>query len=112
KKLESTTTYMTGNYTISQIAIRTSFKNSDELFRKFEENSLLASQELGHQTGQGTTPTYADGFGKAQQDVVVNAFLATYLGQDISDAKLNNLPRIPLPNWRITFNGLSALLGL
>jgi len=112
KQLESTTPFTTGNYTISQIAIRTSFKNSDELFRKFEENSLLASQELGQQTGQGTTSTFADGFGKAQQDVVVNAFLSTYLGQDISDTKLNNQPRIPLPNWRITFNGLSTLLGL
>ncbi|WP_240894416.1 cell surface protein SprA [Parapedobacter sp. SGR-10] len=111
-QLESTTPFMTGNYTVSQIAIRTSFKNSDELFRKFEENALLVSQELGRKTGQGETPSFADGFGKTQQDVVVNSFLMTYLGKDITDINLNKQPRAPLPNWRISFSGLSALLGL
>jgi cell surface protein SprA len=112
-QLESVTPYTTGNYTISQIAIRTSFRNSDELFRKFEENRMVVSEELGKQIGQTIVGTsYADGFGSAQQDVVVNAFLKTYLNKDISDIKLGNKPSFPLPNWRISYNGLSNLLGL
>lgn len=111
-QLESITPYSTGNYSVSQIAIRSSFKSSDALFRKFEENRLLASQELGRKTGQSPSGDFADGFGAAQQDVVVNAFLKTYLNVDVKDMKLGNRPKFPLPNWRLSYNGLSKLLGL
>src|SRR5690606_29280044 len=111
-QLESVPPYSTGNYTVSHIAIRSSFKSSGELFRKFEENRQWASQELGRQTGQGTGTGSADGFGSAQQDVVVNAFLKTYFDYEVKDMKLGNRPKFPLPNWRVSYNGLSSLLGL
>jgi cell surface protein SprA len=114
-QLESASPYVTGNYTVSQIAIRTSFKNSDALFQKFEEHRQAISQRLGEKNinsvGQ-SADFYADGYSKTQQDVVVNAFLATYLGKDADQAKQGIKPTFPLPNWRISYNALANVLGI
>lgn len=108
----SSSPYITGNYSISQIAIRTSFKSHESLFKKFEEQR----QEISHRLADGNLNSvgqdaelYADGYGKAQQDVVVNSFLSTYLGKSIQKSSLNKKPKVPLPNWRINYNGLSTL---
>ena len=114
-QLESASPYVTGNYTVSQISIRTSFKNSDALFQKFEEHRQAISQRLGEKNinsvGQ-SADFYADGYSKTQQDVVVNAFLATYLGKDADKAKQGIKPTFPLPNWRISYNALANVLGI
>ena len=55
----------------------------------------------------GSTGGFANGYGKNSQDVVVGAFLAAYGGKDASKVKSNSFPRIPLPNWRINYNGLT-----
>lgn len=113
--LESVTPYTTGNYSITQIAIKSAFKDHNALFLAFEENRALASAKLAEHNLNSVgedADYYADGFGKAQQDVVINSFLATYLGKDINGSKLGNKPKFPLPNWRITYNRLANLLGL
>lgn len=109
-ELRSTNPYITGNYSISQIAIKTSFKSHESLFKKFEEqrqeiSHLLATDNL-NSVGQDSE-LYADGYGKAQQDVVINSFLSTYLGKSLSKSALSKQPKIPLPNWRVSYNGLS-----
>lgn len=113
--LESVTPFTTGNYSITQIAIKSAFKDHNALFVAFEENRALASAKLAehnlNSVGENADQ-YADGFGKTQQDVVINSFLATYLGKDINGSKLGNKPKFPLPNWRITYNRLANLLGL
>src|SRR5690606_27100414 len=38
-----------------------------------------------------------------------NAFLAAYRGKDASRSKLTSFPSFPLPNWNITYNGLSRI---
>ncbi len=111
-QLTRTAPYVTGNYNISQIAIRTSFKNHKTLFREFEEHRQTISHILAedniNSVGQDSE-MYADGYGKSQQDVVVNSFLSTYLGKNLSSSSLNKKPTIPLPNWRINYNGLGKL---
>ncbi|WP_231388244.1 cell surface protein SprA [Sphingobacterium hungaricum] len=113
--LENITPYTTGNYSVSQIGIQASFRNHAYLFREFESNKQLISHILAqsnlNSVGQ-TEDQFADGYGKEQQDVVVNAFLATYLGKDINSSAVNKTPRIPLPNWRISYNGLAKIAGL
>ncbi|HEX8608084.1 MAG TPA: cell surface protein SprA, partial [Pedobacter sp.] len=37
----------------------------------------------------------------------VSAFLAAYTGKNASTSSLNVFPKIPVPNWRITYNGLT-----
>ncbi|MGJ1265707.1 cell surface protein SprA [Sphingobacterium spiritivorum] len=112
---ERVTPFTTGNYSITQIAITTAFKNHQDLFQKFEENRMVISQRLARTNANSVGQSadfYADGYGKAQQDVVVNAFLSTYLGKDINKNKLSSIPRTPLPNWRVSYNGLGKLPGL
>lgn len=107
--------YKTGNYSITQIAIHTSFTNHDELFRKFEEQRQIMSHRLAEQNvnsvGQDAD-FFANGYGKTQQDVVVNSFLSTYLGKSNQDGLIDRKPKFPLPNWRIAYNGLSNIPGL
>ncbi len=114
--LESISPYRTGNYSITQIAINSAFRNHTELFQRFEENRVIISARLA--AGNPNAVDYldpemfTDGYGKAQQDVVVNAFLTTYLGHDVNGSKLNKKPSIPLPNWRISYNQLANILGI
>jgi cell surface protein SprA len=50
---------------------------------------------------------YRDGYGPKSQEVLIPSFLAAYNKEDASKVKLNTFSRLPLPNWRITYNGLS-----
>jgi len=114
-ELESISPYTTGNYSITQIAIRSAFANHEGLFRRFEENRAAVSARLAERNLNSVgidADNYANGYGKTQQDVVVNAFLTTYLGQDARSSKHGQMPRTPLPNWRISYNRLANLLGL
>lgn len=109
-----------GTFTMSYLPIRTMTdaegsygKNSSATFDQFSANREIFSQRIG--TGRHddtlTNPNYTEGFGRSQQDVLVNSFIAAYTGQDartmplISD--IRNL--LPAPNWRVTYNGLQKL---
>ena len=39
--------------------------------------------------------------------MVIAAFLAAYTGKDAEKVTLGGFPKIPIPNWNITYNGLS-----
>lgn len=56
-----------------------------------------------------TDTTYTGGYGPTSQDVIIPAFLAAYTGKDALGVSLRKFPKIPLPNWRITYDGLSKL---
>ena len=113
--LEQFAPYTTGNYSITQIGIKASFKKNQDLFARFEENKKIISTILGSQNlhSKGVNADeFADGYGKDQQDVVVNAFLTTYLGKNLRVGIPSKAPRLPLPNWRMTYNRLAQLTGL
>ncbi len=50
---------------------------------------------------------YPYGYGAISQEVVMFSFLSAYAGKSVSDITLNPFPTIPLPNWNITYNGLT-----
>jgi len=52
---------------------------------------------------------YPQGYGSTDQEVLTTAFLAAYSGRDPSKIALSAFPRLPLPNWRITYDGLAKL---
>jgi cell surface protein SprA len=52
---------------------------------------------------------YPTGYGPSSQDVLVPAFLAAYGKKDVNKVYLGYFPSIPLPNWRITFDGLTKI---
>lgn len=53
---------------------------------------------------------YADGYNGLQQNVLIGAFVAAYTGVDPTHKSVTNIfNRMPLPNWRITYDGLTQL---
>ena len=104
----------TGDYSISTITIGTAFKDKSgstlsSVFNQFMDNRVVISRRLGSQNSNsgGAVNGYADGYDKSSQDVVVLSFLAAYRGKDASSSSLNSFPKIPLPNWRLTYSGLT-----
>jgi cell surface protein SprA len=49
------------------------------------------------------------GYGATDQEVLNTAFLAAYSGRNPSKIGLTQFPSIPLPNWRITYDGLTKI---
>lgn len=108
---------LNGSYTMSYIIIGTSFTNESEenisiLFENLKESRLLIAQRFAAEnpwsTGVDSTG-YPIGYGPNNQEVLSVAFLAAYKGQDPAKISLTGFPKIPLPNWRITYDGLSKL---
>lgn len=106
----------TGNFSISIITIRTAFKKEDQetrissVFEQFLNNRAVISTKLGSENlySTGVTPTgFADGYSGVSQEVIIPAFLAAYTGRSVTGGSTNLFPAIPLPNWRITYDGLT-----
>lgn len=108
---ESQSPITSGDFSISYAAIKTSFSSIDnaELFRKFERNRIIISSRLGaaNPNSTGTTDGFSEGYGKNSQDVVVASFIAAYTGKNAASVSLRTFPKIPIPSWRVTYNGLT-----
>jgi len=106
----------TGDYSISFITLGTAFSEKSgstisKLFNQFMANRQVISQRLGirNVNSAGNIGGYADGYNQNSQDVIISAFIAAYTGKSASSVKLNSFPKIPLPNWRINYGGLSRI---
>jgi len=113
-----------GNFSKSFNTIRTAFITDGEdyindAFEQFSENREIISRRLaaGNPNSDGLyqsdsityTGTYYDGYGPTHPDVLIPAFLSAYSGRSASSQKLDVFDKIPLPNWRVTYTGLSKL---
>ena len=104
----SLTPARSGSYSISFIAIKTAFKknrsdNSNPVFEQFEENvQTMKRRADGENTNFGE-------YRANSQEVLIPAFLAAYSGQDANEANLSPFPKIPIPNWRMDYTGLSKI---
>jgi cell surface protein SprA len=108
--------YTTGDYSISFITLGTAFSEKQgstvsKLFNQFMANRSVVSQRLGNlnRNSAGAAGGYADGYNQSSQDVVIAAFMAAYTGKDASSVSLNSFPKIPLPNWRLNYDGLTRV---
>lgn len=123
----------TGSYSISFFTLPTAFdkiRKSDSIavsttFLNFEQYREIFSQrfkdkfeELNPGVTLGvyqdvlnntTRDNYAEGYGPYSQDVLLPAFIAAFSGRDPGTSNLNAFNLLPLPNWRLTYNGLSKL---
>jgi cell surface protein SprA len=124
--------YALGSFSISYISFQTLFAPFDPnivsgTFKQFEANRKILSTRLAalnpYQSGGLGPDGYAKGYGRFAQEVVIPSFLAAYTQKDPATIKLfsNSNPSMranpfrslmPLPNWTITYNGLSRLPGL
>lgn len=114
----------TGNFSTTIIGWKTAFKtdnkdNSSDIFNKFKEYRLIIATRLAEENPYSSkmisdSTGFPDGYGPTSQEVLIPAFLAAYLGKDPGKIALTPfsekiLKAIPLPNWRITYNGLTKI---
>ncbi len=106
----------TGSYSSTFLSIRTAFEketedNFSEAFATFEENLNIVRARL-----DSSNPNSANNsnvvYDSLAQDVLIPAFISAYSGQSAEDIELTPFPRIPLPNWRVDYTGLSKIPAL
>lgn len=89
--------------------------NSSVNFETFEANRLIISQRkgIGEHDNQEINPGFTEGYGRYQQDVLIPAFLAAYTNRDAASVDLGDIRNaLPMPNWKLTYNGLAKIKGL
>ncbi|UZD24276.1 T9SS outer membrane translocon Sov/SprA [Algoriphagus halophytocola] len=99
-----------GSYSITTIMIGTSFSkdgfdNESPLFDDFEAYRGIIKGRLDGTSEGGE-------YSLNGQDVLIPSFLAAYRGKDPAEMNLNPFPKIPLPNWRLDYRGLSRIKAL
>ncbi|OFY64035.1 MAG: cell surface protein SprA [Bacteroidetes bacterium RBG_13_43_22] len=120
-----------GNFSISVISWGTAFekiKQKNEYvsptFEAFKENLVIISERRAAERGKsdpGYNPDidpftgdpiegpYKSGYGKTSREVMIPAFIAAYTKSDPRKVSLETFPSAlrMMPNWRLTFDGLS-----
>ncbi|MFZ5971057.1 MAG: cell surface protein SprA [Bacteroidota bacterium] len=94
-----------GSYKISTMTIKTAFRDngkvSSSVFQQFERNIETIQQRFSSIQGNG--------YERQSQDVLIPAFLSAYTNKDANSVSLSPFPQIPIPNWRMDYNGLNKL---
>lgn len=111
---ESQSPFTTSNLTYSTISIGSAFtamtgRYQSQTFDQMRDYRGDVSRLLGEEnpnSGLGADG-YFSGYGGNQQDVIIGAFLAAYTGTGVGEQSKNPLKNFPLPNWTITYDGVS-----
>ena len=117
-----------GSYSVSFISWRTAFRTDNENYqsttfsqfrgyradiaKQLAANNPNFNGYIDPQTGfpvEYTDTILTGGYGPTSQEVMIPAFLAAYSGRNPLNSKLTSFPSIPLPNWRVTYDGLMKL---
>jgi cell surface protein SprA len=115
---ESLSPTESGTFSVSYLTWNTHFVKdakdySNANFTQFIENIRAVSSILDgkNPNAGGNVPApYSPGYGRTQQDVLTSAFLTAYSGRTPSGTITKKFKDIfPMPNWRVTYDGLSKL---
>ncbi len=106
-----------GNFSTTIITWGTTFSKDDEdfvspIFEQMLANREIISARLGAEDPNSFSQSdnaYWFGYDTTHQDVIIPAFLAAYTGTNASSVELNPFKRTPLPNWDITYDGLTKI---
>ncbi|MFY0651426.1 MAG: cell surface protein SprA [Cyclobacteriaceae bacterium] len=103
----SLTPTRSGSYSVSFFSLNTAFRkdnaeNLSQTFAEFEAFRSVIQDRLNSSTTAGE-------YSINSQDVLVPSFIAAYSGRDPTTVNLTPFPKIPLPNWRVDYAGLSKL---
>ncbi len=121
-----------GGFNISYFALNTFFDSHDpnvlsKVFKTFEANRVIISNRVAEKNpywdNKKDPNGYAIGYGKYSQDVLIPAFIAAYTGKNPHEVSLLNQNNssiksspfsglMPMPNWNITYSGLSKVPGI
>lgn len=111
-----------GNFTMSYLPIATAFNgfgmnpkrmaNNTAIFNELLTNRAAASNKLASLNPEATIApgsNYQSGYQSSQQDVLLYSFLAAYSGRDINKMNFDLFPQVPLPNWKVQFDGFKNI---
>jgi cell surface protein SprA len=118
-----------GNFSISVFSLASAFENPNvgnnyhsAAFQKLLTNRAVIAQRLASDRARGSNygytgavnpaTGYPDGYGPYSPEVLIPSFLAAYTGRSAKNVSLKNFLNIPIPDWRITYNGLSNIPAL
>ncbi len=119
--------YVGGNYTRSVITIGTAFEGlspdnnwESAAYNQLKENRSVISQRLSNRATSGdetyepnisrpVEPGYGDGYSSTSSEVLMYSFLSAYTGTDPEKIQLEPFSWLMLPNWKVTFDGLTKL---
>jgi cell surface protein SprA len=119
--------YQGGSYSRSVITIGTAFEKSNtgnnwasSSYDQLKENRSIISQRLSAQEtalDPDYTPSllrdveqgYGDGFSSSSSEVLIYSFLSAYTKTDPNKIILEPFSWVMMPNWKVTFDGLSKL---
>ena len=111
---ETQSRFLKSTVTYSTITIQTAFEDMGDRFRTPSFDAVRdrrdeVSSFLGDGNPYSLTDSsgYNEGYGPGQQDVVIGAFLTTFTGKSTSKRSISPLQNIPLPNWQVSYNGLT-----
>ena len=105
-----------GNFSMSYLTINTAFvadnidysnANFDNFSKYRRDFSAILAAQNPNTPVNNDTAGYHTGYGGTQQEVLTYAFLAAYSGKSPSASMTERFPKIPKPNWRISYDGLS-----
>lgn len=112
----------TGRFSMSFNTISTAFETLGEssnnfksdAFDEFLKNRTKIADRLSKERQKSFSSydpnsggNYPQGYSESSQDVLIPAFLAAYSGKSSNDISLDLFRKIPIPNWRVTFDGLT-----
>ena len=114
----------TGSFSVSTLTYKTAFEKDDrtsynsKTFDNFNTFRRQASAKLATQRvlDDPNYDNYIDSggfhneYGATQQEVLISSFLAAYSGDsEVNTDKLDFKRIFPLPNWRITYDGIGKI---
>ena len=114
-----------GSFSMSYFMAGTAFTRSDSissrLFDNMLENRKIIAERIARNNPQWIEQVneytfdsiagdyFPKGYNSGSMDVLLYSFIAAYTGKDPNSMSLNPFPRIPLPNWNLTYNGLTNI---
>jgi cell surface protein SprA len=114
-----------GSFSMSYFMGGTSFVRTDSihsrLFNNLLENRKIIAERIARNNPQWIEQVneytfdsiagdyFPKGYNSSSMDVLLYSFIAAYTGKDPNTMSLNPFPRFPLPNWSLTYNGLTNI---
>lgn len=112
---------VSGNYSQSFLSIKTAFRSDNDDFESKTFEELLSNREEVRnilienyqRNGENIAPDSTQGYGYTSQQVLLYSFLSSYSGESAKSTFLTDFTKmLPMPNWNITYDGLSKIPAL
>lgn len=116
-----------GNFNVTAVMIATAFKQTgddykNETYTNFLNYRKIIAERLSAQNPNSSSQNkvwdtasgeyYPYGYKSNSQDVMIAALIAAYSGVNPSKVSMSALSRFPLPNWSLSYSGLTKIKAM